>query len=328
MTGATAAGAVQVLPVRGLPEVVEGDDLAALIAAAADLVDGDVVVIAQKVVSKAEGAWAAPLPGEDPRDARRRVGREQAAAVLADTPQALVVRTRHGLVCANAGVDASNVPGGRFTLLPADPDRSAARLRDGLRARLGVDVGVIVTDTFGRPWRSGQTEVAIGAAGVAVLRDERGGTDREGRVLDVTLVAVADELAAAADLVRGKADGVPVVVVRGVPRGAGPDSAAALVRSLDDDLFAHGRGWLARAVADPQGPWRQGPPTEEEWAQVLAAARHRGGGAVRVTRAGGGIAVDPPDGTAAGLALATAADALLDLGYPAQVRHGAVAVPT
>ncbi len=248
-------GRVELLPVAGLPEVTAGADLAALIAAAAELRDGDVVVVAQKIVSKAEGAFVEPAPGEDRDAARRRVAYEQAVRVVADTPHALIVETAHGLVCANAGVDASNVPGGRLCLLPADPDASARRLRDDLRARTGADVAVVVADSFGRPWRVGQTDVAIGVAGLAPLRDERGGVDREGTTLTVTEVAIADQLAAAADLVRRKADGIPAVVVRGVRYTADEDAnARRLVRTPDLDLFPRGRGMLVSALLDAPEP--------------------------------------------------------------------------
>jgi coenzyme F420-0:L-glutamate ligase/coenzyme F420-1:gamma-L-glutamate ligase len=228
-----------IVPVEGLPEVCEGDDLAALIAAATTLVDGDVVVVAQKVVSKAEGAFAEPAPGEDREAARRRLARREAARIVAEAPWTLIVETAHGFVCANAGIDASNVLGERLTLLPVDPDASARRLREGLRARTGRTVAVVVGDTFGRPWRLGQTDVAIGLAGIAPLRVER--VDRDGRPLTVTAIAVVDAVAAAADLVRRKAGGVPVVVVRGLDYDVDDDATARdLVRPAADDLFPRG----------------------------------------------------------------------------------------
>jgi coenzyme F420-0:L-glutamate ligase / coenzyme F420-1:gamma-L-glutamate ligase len=242
--------ALEVLPVVGLPEVRPGDDLAALIAAAADLRDGDVVVVAQKVVSKAEGAFASLQPGEDVAAARRRLAVASARRVVVDTGATVVVETAHGLVCANGGIDASNVPEGRLLLLPEDPDASARRLRAGLGERTGRTVAVVISDTFGRPWRLGQTDVAIGAAGIAPVRDERGGVDREGRVLDVTEAAIADEVAGAADLVRRKGDGVPVVVVRGLDHAVDEVAGAAvLVRPAELDLFRRGRGALADALA-------------------------------------------------------------------------------
>ena len=235
------------LEVVALPtaaEVVEGADLAALLLeACADagvpLVDGDVVAVASKVVSKAEGALVGLPEAGDVHAARRTLAREQARRVVASAPQVLVVETTHGFVCANAGIDTSNVPEGQALLLPADPDASAARLRDALVARTGAEIGVVVTDTFGRAWRMGQTDVAIGAAGITPLRDERGGVDRGGRSLEVTVAAVADELAGAADLVRRKADGTPFVLLRGAGV-AGDGTARALVRPAGEDLFRWG----------------------------------------------------------------------------------------
>jgi len=258
-------GAVTILPVRGLPEVAPGDDLAALIAAAVALRDGDVVVVAQKVVSKSEGALVRVPHGEDRAAARARLVREQAVRVLVEAPWTVIVETSQGLVCAAAGIDASNVEPGVLALLPQDPDASAARLRAGLLARTGAAVAVLVTDTFGRPWRVGQTDVAIGAAGLPVIRDERGGRDRFGMTLEVTEVALADEVAAAADLVRRKAEGVPVVVVRGL--GYDPDEQARardLQRPSSSDLFPRGRGALADLLAaGPPGPAEPAPPAED-----------------------------------------------------------------
>jgi coenzyme F420-0:L-glutamate ligase/coenzyme F420-1:gamma-L-glutamate ligase len=241
---------ISILPVEGLPEVGAGDDLGALVAAAAPLEDGDVVVVAQKVVSKAEGrvveldgvepgerarSLAAP-EGRDPRELEVilretvRTVRERGALVIAETA--------HGFVCASAGVDHSNAPRPQtLVLLPVDPDASARAIRDSIRSRAGREVAVIVADSFGRPFRQGTTDVAIGVAGLAPLRDLRGTTDRAGAELRTTQVAVADELAAAADLVRaGKADGFPVVIVRGVP-AAGEGSARDLLIPPDRDLF-------------------------------------------------------------------------------------------
>ena len=292
-----------VLPVEGLPEIAEGDDLAALISAATELRDGDVVVVAQKVVSKAEGAVVDPpevSAGEDPR---RVLARSLAAEVVADSPWALIVRTQHGFVCANAGVDASNVPGGKLTLLPDDPDASARALRAGLRAEAGVDVAVIISDTFGRPWRVGQTDVAIGVAGLQPIRDERGRADRDGTLLTVTEPAIADELAGAADLVRDKAAGVPVVVVRGLVYEPAEDAGAVdLVRNADTDLFARGRGMLAaqleRAWSDDIAPLDAADL--EAVARVAPAARLRDTGPPTI------LEVD--NGVGAGLAVAVLAD--------------------
>ena len=254
------SGPLSVLPVAGLPELVPGDDLAAVIAGAVTLRNGDVVVVAQKVVSKVEGALVKPPPATSEEDPRRSLARGLAAAIVADAREALIVRTQTGLVCANAGIDASNVPDGMLSLLPCDPDASAQRLREGLRSHAGADVAVVIADTFGRPWRVGQTDVAIGVAGMQPIRDERGGVDRQGNPLAVTEAAVADELAAAADLVRTKAEGVPVVVVRGFDwQPSATAGATDLVRPAVHDLFARGRGMLAAAL------------TERAWPEAWAA---------------------------------------------------------
>ncbi|MCB1002940.1 MAG: coenzyme F420-0:L-glutamate ligase [Acidimicrobiales bacterium] len=228
---------LEVFGVGGLPEVGRGDDLAGLIAGATDLRDGDVVVVTQKVVSKAEGAMAEVDP-DDPRG-HRQVVEDESVRVLRRRGDLVISETRHGFVCANAGVDLSNVERGRAALLPEDSDRSARRIRDGLRARAGVEVAVIVSDTFGRPWRRGVTDVAIGCAGIGAILDLRGTADALGREMQVTEVAVVDELAAAAELVMGKADGVPVAVIRGVDRswfrtGSVRDE---VVRPPGEDLF-------------------------------------------------------------------------------------------
>ena len=227
-----------ILPVHGLPEVRPGDVLAALIAAAVDLLDGDVVVVTQKVVSKAEGRLVALDPALG-ADAHRPVVAGESVRVLRRRGDLVVSETAHGFVCANAGVDLSNVEEGTAALLPVDPDRSARRIRDGLRARAGVAVGVVVSDTFGRPWRRGLTDVAIGTAGIAAVVDLRGRTDGRGRTLNVTEVCVADELAGAAELVMGKADGIPVAVVRGVDPAWLRESSvrAEIVRPPAEDLF-------------------------------------------------------------------------------------------
>ena len=240
---ATGPGALTVLPLPTGRLVGAEDDLVDAVLEAADhagvhLVDGDVLCVASKVVSIVEGAII-DLPQGDPQAARRQVARGQAARVVADAPWVLITQTPHGFVCANGGVDASNVADDRALLLPEDPDASAARLRDGLRARTGADVGIVVTDTFGRPWRRGQTEVALGVAGAPALRDERGGTDLGGRLLEVTEAAVADELAGTADLVRHKASATPFVLVRGLAAGE-PGLGADLVRPAEEDLFRAG----------------------------------------------------------------------------------------
>jgi len=220
-----------------MPEVRPGDVLAELVAARFRLVDGDVVVVTQKIVSKAEGRLVELDPND--ADARLRLIEDESVRVLRRRGDAVIAETRHGFVCASAGVDESNVDRGWAALLPVDADRSARRIRDGLRARTGVHVGVVVSDTFGRPWRRGVTDVAIGCAGVAAIVDLRGTSDNTGRELSVTEVAVADEVAAAAELVMGKASGVPVAVVRGIDpawlrEGSVRDE---IVRPHSEDLF-------------------------------------------------------------------------------------------
>ncbi len=230
--------------VEGVPEVRPGTNLAALIAGLVDgeggrlrLIDGDVLVVTQKVVSKAEGRLVAVDP-DDPTSHKQAV-LDESVRVLRRRGDLLLTETRHGFVCANSGVDLSNVERGYAALLPVDSDRSARRIRDGLRARLGVSVGVVVSDTFGRTWRRGVTDVAIGTAGVAAVVDLRGTSDAQGRELHVTEVCVADEIAAAADLVMGKASGVPVAIVRGIDPSWLRDSSvrAEVVRPYGEDLF-------------------------------------------------------------------------------------------
>jgi coenzyme F420-0:L-glutamate ligase/coenzyme F420-1:gamma-L-glutamate ligase len=238
---------IAIVPVEGLPEIEEGDDLGALIADRAQLEDGDVVVVAHKAVSKAEGRVvriddvqagdrARELAGtRDPRELE--IVLRETVRVVRSRPPFLIAETRHGFVCASAGVDHSNAPApGTVVLLPLDPDASARRIRDTVRERAGSDVAVIVTDSFGRPFRHGTTDVAIGVAGLAPLVDLRGTVDRAGYVLRSSRVAIADELAAAADLARGKHDAVPVVVVRGV-RVEGDGTARELVMPPERDLF-------------------------------------------------------------------------------------------
>ena len=228
-------GRIEVLAVAGLPEVRPGDDLAALIVGAVDLVDGDVVVVTQKVVSKAEDR----LVDIDPEVGHRPLVERESVRILRRRGDLVIAETEHGFVCANAGVDLSNVEAGQAALLPVDSDRSARRIRDALRHRFSVDVAVVVSDTFGRPWRRGVTDVAIGCAGLRPVVDLRGTTDALGRELQVTEVAVVDEIAAAAELVMGKAAGVPVAVVRGIdPAWFGDGSVVDdMVRSPDEDLF-------------------------------------------------------------------------------------------
>ena len=228
---------LQIMPVEGLPEVRPGDRLAPLLAACAELVDGDVVVVTQKVVSKAEGRMVAVDP-TDPA-AYAAVIEAESVRVLRRRGELVIAETTAGFVCANAGVDRSNVPDGFVTLLPVDADRSARRIRDGLRASPGVEVGVIVSDTFGRTWRQGVTDVAIGCAGIAAVVDLRGTSDALGRPLEVTEVAVADELASAAELVLGKATGVAAAGIRGVDPSWFRDASvrAEIVRPPAEDLF-------------------------------------------------------------------------------------------
>ncbi|MFI9650810.1 coenzyme F420-0:L-glutamate ligase [Streptomyces sp. NPDC052040] len=246
---AAAAGGegYRVWALPGLPEIREGDDLAKVIAAAEPgLADGDVLLVTSKIVSKAEGRLVLADDREAAIDA-------ETVRVVARRGMLRIVENRQGLVMAAAGVDASNTPAGTVLLLPEDPDASARALREGLRDTLGVEVGVVVTDTFGRPWRAGLTDVAIGAAGVRVLDDLRGGTDAHGNPLSATVVATADELAAAGDLVKGKAAGLPVAVVRGLPHTVSPEDgegARALVRDARDDMFRLGTSEAVReAVA-------------------------------------------------------------------------------
>jgi coenzyme F420-0:L-glutamate ligase / coenzyme F420-1:gamma-L-glutamate ligase len=235
---AEPAAGVSITAVAGLPEIQAGADLAGLIAGAAPgLTDGDIVVITSKIVSKAEGRVV--------RSDRERAIDAETARVVARRGGTRIVETRHGLVLAAAGVDSSNTAPGTVTLLPEDPDGSARRLRKALRDRLGAKIGVIVTDTLGRPWRNGQTDAAIGAAGVPPVRDYRGQPDTFGTPLEVTVAALADEIAAAADLVKGKTTGIPVAIVRGLAHLVTDDDgpgARALIRPAAEDLFRFGSG--------------------------------------------------------------------------------------
>lgn len=232
------APGIEVVPVVGLPEVRSGDRLADLLADAAELRSGDVVVVTSKVVSKAEDRLVRLGPGDEAA-AHRALIEAESVRVLRRRGDLVISETAHGFVCANAGVDRSNVAEGWALLLPVDPDRSARRIRDGLRARTGAEVAVVVSDTFGRPWRHGLVDVAIGCAGIAAVVDLRGTEDTAGRVLQATEVAVADELAAAADLVMGKSSGVAAAIVRGVDSAWLRDGSvrAEVVRRSADDLF-------------------------------------------------------------------------------------------
>ncbi|MFD9546072.1 coenzyme F420-0:L-glutamate ligase [Nocardia salmonicida] len=245
-----AADELRILPVTGLPEFRPGDDLAEHLAAQAPwLADGDILVVTSKIVSKAEGRIvAAPLDPEERDTARRKLVEDEAVRVLARKGRTLITENRLGIVQAASGVDGSNVAEGELVLLPVDPDASAKALRTALAQRLGVDVAVVVTDTMGRAWRNGQIDAAIGSAGLRVLHDYDGAVDKQGNELHVTQVAIADELAAAADLVKGKLGGVPVAVVRGLNTEDDGSTAAALLRGGIDDLF-----WLGTAEALEQG---------------------------------------------------------------------------
>ncbi|MFB6719564.1 coenzyme F420-0:L-glutamate ligase [Kribbella sp. NPDC056345] len=242
---------LEVFPVTGLPEVAAGDDLAALIGPA-DLRDGDVVSVTSKIMSKAEGRIT--------YGTRQEAVDAELVRVVAQRGETRIVQTRHGLVMAAAGTDTSNTAPGTVLLLPVDPDASARALREALKAQYDVNVGVVVTDTLGRPWRNGQTDLAIGAAGVRVVEDLRGTTDSHGNVLAVTEPALADEIASASELVKGKADGVPVAIVRGLadvvlPVGEHGPGARALVRDAEHDMFSLGTREAARAaVLERQAP--------------------------------------------------------------------------
>ena len=216
--------------IEGIPVVQPGDDLAGLIVAACDdLRDGDVLVVASKVVAKAEGKLEAVDP-DDPLSHKPLVERE-AVRVLRRRGDLLITETKHGFVCANSGIDRSNVEDGTVVLLPDDPDRSARRIRDAIRARAGIQIAVIVSDTFGRTWRRGLTDVALGCAGIGAVLDLRGSTDTYGHELQVTVVAVVDEIAGAAELVMGKATGICAAVVRGI------DPALLRTGSVRDEII-------------------------------------------------------------------------------------------
>ncbi len=254
-----------------------GDDLAGvLLAAVADaqltLADGDVVCVASKAVSLVEGELVdLPPEVEDPREARRELARRHADGIVAESPWVVITRTPQGFVAANGGIDASNVDDGRALLLPRDPDASAARLRAELATRTGVEVGVIVTDTFGRPWRVGQTDVALGVAGTAALRDERGTGDLDGRPLEVTEAAVADAVAGAADLVRTKASGTPFALVRGLEQAGPPGTGRDLVRPLTEDLFPVGGPTAAERAVEQRRTLRRFDPDRPVPERILAA---------------------------------------------------------
>jgi coenzyme F420-0:L-glutamate ligase/coenzyme F420-1:gamma-L-glutamate ligase len=227
---------IEIFPVTGLPEVEPGDDLSALLVGAVSPLgprNGDILVITHKVVSKAEGAIA---PATTDKDYRNAVASE-AVSIVRRRGEMVIAVTRHGFVCANAGVDRSNVTGDRVVLLPRDPDRSAHRIRTRLLRDLGVDLAVVISDTFGRAWRTGVVDVAIGISGIRPILDLKGTPDMHGRTLEVTEVAIADEVAAAAELAMGKSTGIPAALVRGVAYQPGIGRASELVRNPAEDLF-------------------------------------------------------------------------------------------
>ena len=227
---------VEIFPVPGLPDIEPGDDLSALLVKALaplDPRDGDILVVTHKVVSKAEGAIAPAATEED----YRNVVASEATSIVRRRGDMVIAVTRHGFVCANAGVDRSNVTGDRVVLLPRDPDRSAHRIRTRLHRDLGVDLAVVISDTFGRAWRTGVVDVAIGISGIRPILDLKGTTDMHGRMLEVTEVAIADEVAAAAELAMGKATGIAAALVRGVAFEPGVGRASELVRNPAEDMF-------------------------------------------------------------------------------------------
>lgn len=229
---------LEILPLEGIGVVGETDDAAAVLAPALEPLapnDGDVLVVTHKIVSKAEGA-VRKIVG-DSEVFKRALVEEVARSIVRRRGDLIIAETKHGFVCANAGVDRSNAAEGTMILLPEDPDRSAHRIRNRLRQLMGVDLAVVISDTFGRPWRKGLTDVAIGISGLVPILDLKGTRDWSGYELDVTEVAVADELAAAADLVMGKASGIPAALIKGYQGPRGEGRASELVRPVDEDLF-------------------------------------------------------------------------------------------
>jgi coenzyme F420-0:L-glutamate ligase/coenzyme F420-1:gamma-L-glutamate ligase len=271
---------VAVLPVRGIDEVVPGTDLAEVITSAAPwLRDGDILVVTSKIVSKSEGQLVdVPTSGPERESARADVLAAETARSVARRGHTRIVQTHHGFVMASAGIDASNVDRSQLVLLPKDPDASARGLRAALRERFGLDVAVIISDTMGRPWRNGLTDVALGAAGLDAIRDYRGELDPYGNEMQVTQVAVVDELSAAGDLVKGKFDRVPVAVVRGYPVSTSDgDGAAILVRDAQHDLFSMGTAearaaGLTHAATLTDGAFAEEPAEDVEAAVARALA--------------------------------------------------------
>jgi len=231
---------ISIIPINGIGEVTPGQDVATLIGNALDagpehLSDGDVLVVTHKIVSKAEGRIV-ELPDDGP-DSHRYLVDEESVEIVRRRGNLVIARTRHGFICANAGVDRSNAGTARAVLLPIDPDASANRIRQKLGHRFGVEHAVIISDTFGRAWRRGLTDVAIGVAGIEPITDLRGTSDAHGKILEVSEVAVVDEIAAAADLVMGKATQIPAAIVRGAEYERGTSGISALVRPPSEDLF-------------------------------------------------------------------------------------------
>jgi coenzyme F420-0:L-glutamate ligase/coenzyme F420-1:gamma-L-glutamate ligase len=306
---------LEIFPVTGLPEVAAGDDLAALIAEGTDLRDGDVVSVTSKIVSKAEGRLT--------YGTRQEAIDAELVRVVAQRGETRIVQTRHGLVMAAAGTDTSNTAPGTVLLLPVDPDTSARDLRTALKQRYDVNVGIVVTDTLGRPWRNGQTDLAIGAAGVRVMEDLRGTTDSHGNVLAVTEPALADEIAGASELVKGKADGVPVAVLRGLddavlPAGEHGPGARALVRDAEHDLFSLGTREAARAaVLDRQPPAGLREADPALWSGLLTDVD-----GVRLEAADNGVTVFGDDPVTVGMVAERLAVLLHAEGYGVAVRPG------
>jgi coenzyme F420-0:L-glutamate ligase / coenzyme F420-1:gamma-L-glutamate ligase len=229
---------LQIIPLTGIGVVRPGDEIAEILAIALEPIpplDGDVLAVTHKIVSKAEGRVVTVEGDED--EFKRALVEAEAASIVRRRGNLVIAETKHGFICANAGVDRSNAEPGTMILLPEDPDRSAHRLRVRLERRFGIDLPVVISDTFGRPWRSGLTDIAIGVSGLDALVDLRGTRDWAGRELEVTEIAVADELASAADLVMGKADGIPAALIRGYKGPRGEGRAQDLVRPPEDDLF-------------------------------------------------------------------------------------------
>lgn len=312
---------LEILPVPGIGHVTEGDDLAALIAGAAEwLRDGDVLVVTSKIVSKAEGRLVdVPADGPERLAERDRVLAGETARVVATRGATRIVQTHHGFVMASAGIDASNVDKTRLVLLPVDPDASARALRAALRDRYGLDVAVIVSDTMGRPWRNGLTDVALGVAGMPAIRDHRGEVDPYGNELHLTQMAVVDELAGAGELIKGKCDQVPVAVVRGYLDATRDDDEGArtLVRDASLDLFSLGTAEAraaglraAATLADGTGPAPADPPAVERAIAAVAGVIAPGTVFTHVTdqevRAGLAASVPGWPATATGLVLGAA----------------------